>query len=164
MKLIFVCHGNICRSTMAEFVMLNLVKKANLSAQISVISRATSREEIGNDTHFKTKAILKKYQIPFFPRQARQISAQEFANSDMILCMDAMNFRNLERMFGKSEKIFFLRDFSEICAPNLPLNSANSRHLEIADPYYTDDFETTYAQISLACENLVEILKANFSS
>jgi len=149
-KICFVCHGNICRSTMAEFVMKNLVRNANLISHFDIFSRATSREEIGNDTHYKTKEILRKYNIPFAARAAKQITKDEFNTSDFIICMDRLNLRNLNSMFGKSDKIYFMMDFVDL---------KNRYKIEIDDPYYTGDFETTYAQINLACNRLFEHIK-----
>lgn len=153
MKLIFVCHGNICRSTMAEFVMKDLVKKANLDDKISIISRATSTEEIGSDTHYGTKAILRANGIAFTTRAAKQITMDEFRDADYIVCMDGQNLKNLVRMFGESEKFYFLLDFTD----ENPHNPKS--HKFIADPYYTGDFETTFDEVLAGCKGLLNFIK-----
>lgn len=96
----FVCHGNICRSPMAEFVFKDLVTKANLNEYFKIDSTATSREEIGNDTHHGTKSKLRALNIPFTPRAARQVTKADYNSADYLIIMDENNRRNLSRVIG----------------------------------------------------------------
>ena len=97
-KLLFVCHGNICRSTMAEFVMKDLVHKAGLDDAFTIDSAACRRDEIGSDTHWGTKQKLCEMGVPFTPRHARQITSADYAKYDKIIGMDGENMRDLERL------------------------------------------------------------------
>ena len=99
-KILFVCHGNICRSTMAEFYMKHIVNEAGLSDSIYVESAATSREEIGNDTHYGTKEKLDEMGIPYTRRKARQVTVDDYDNFDYLVIMDENNARNLKRIIG----------------------------------------------------------------
>ena len=99
-KILFICHGNICRSTMAEFYMKHIVDKAGLSDSIYVESAATSREEIGNDTHYGTKQKLDEMGIPYTRRKARQVTIDDYHNFDYLVIMDENNGRNLKRIIG----------------------------------------------------------------
>lgn len=142
-KILFVCHGNICRSPMAEFVFAHLASKKGLEFQIS--SAATSTEEIGHDTHPGTKKELARHEIPFLPRRARQIKASDYADFDMIIGMDSANIANLKRFFGDDKKIFKLLSFC-------------GQDGDVADPWYTGDFEKTYEDILRGCNGLLEKL------
>ena len=99
-KILFICHGNICRSTMAEFYMKHIVDKAGLSDSIYVESAATSREEIGNDIHYGTKQKLDEMGIPYTRRKARQVTIDYYHNFDYLVIMDENNGRNLKRIIG----------------------------------------------------------------
>ena len=99
-KILFICHGNICRSTMAEFYMKHIVDKAGLSDSIYVESAATSREEIGNDIHYGTKQKLDEMGIPYTRRKARQVTVEDYHNFDYLVIMDENNGRNLKRIIG----------------------------------------------------------------
>ena len=99
-KVLFICHGNICRSTMAEFYMKHIIAKAGLSDSIYVESVATSREEIGNDTHYGTKAKLDEMGIPYTRRKARQVTVDDYHNFDYLIIMDENNAQNLRRIIG----------------------------------------------------------------
>ncbi len=147
-NIMFVCHGNICRSTMAEFVFKDMVDKRNLAHKFNIASSATSREEIGNDTHRGTKNKLKEMNIPFSPRKAIQITKADYDKYDYILCMDGNNIRNISRIIpnDKDGKIKLLLDFSD-----------NPR--SIADPWYTGNFDETYDDILEGCECLLNHLK-----
>ena len=145
MKLLFICHGNICRSPMAEFVMKDLVQKAHCSNEFVIDSAAVSREEIGNGIHWGTKEILNKYHIPYTNHRARQITVQDAEFYDLILCMDQSNIRYALRIIGPkyAQKVKMLLDRN------------------IADPWYTGDFESTYNDIMLGLNAFIEYLKDN---
>ncbi len=147
MKIMFVCHGNICRSPMAEFVMADMVKRAGLDRDICVASAATSTEEIGNDIHHGTKRILDKYGIPYRRREATQLTRLDYEKYDLIVGMDSANVRNMHRLFGGDPdgKIIKLLD---------GIDGA-----DVADPWYTGNFEITYRDICRGCSVLLEKYK-----
>ncbi len=144
-KILMVCHGNICRSTMAEFVMKKLISDDHLDWEIA--SAATSREEIGNDTHYGTKAKLREMNIPFAPRKARQITQKDYEYYDFLIGMDRHNLINMKRFYGgdPKKKICLLLDFSD-------------RPRDIADPWYTGNFDTTYDDVLEGCTALIRHL------
>ena len=146
-KIMFVCHGNICRSPMAEFVFLDMVKKRGLDAVLSAKSSATSTEEIGNDVHRGTKAILTKYNIPFNRREATQLTRSDYGKYDLFVGMDSANIRNMHRIFGSDPdgKILKLLDLTD-------------RGGDVADPWYTGNFEATYRDVTEGCEALINYL------
>lgn len=148
-KIMFVCHGNICRSPMAEFVMKDIVRKNGLSDKIYVESSATSREEIGNDIHYGTKRKLTEMGIPFEKRGARQITKKDYEDFDYIILMDSYNVRNLKRIIPEDNKnkVFKLLDFSK------------RKGEDIADPWYTGNFDETYNDVIVGCEGLLLKLK-----
>ena len=148
-KIMFVCHGNICRSPMAEFVFLDMIKRRGLSDRITAASSATSTEEIGNDTHRGTKAILTKYGIPFSHREATQLTRQDYAKYDLFVGMDSYNIRNMLRIFGSDPdgKVVKLLDLTD-------------RGGDVADPWYTGNFEATYRDVTEGCKALVDRLVA----
>lgn len=150
-NILFVCHGNICRSPMAEFVMKNLIQTANLSG-IFVDSKATSREEIGNPPHHKTIAKLNQNNIPFSSHKSTQITPQDYDKFDYILCMDEANIANSLRIFGSDpqNKIRLLLSFT-------------GKNANIADPYYTGNFDQTYDDILASCTAFIDILKQKTS-
>ncbi|MBQ8378787.1 MAG: low molecular weight phosphotyrosine protein phosphatase [Oscillospiraceae bacterium] len=150
LKLLFVCHGNICRSPMAEFVMKDIVRKNGLSDEIYVESCATSTEEIGNDIHYGTKRKLTEMGIPFEKRGARQITKKDYENFDYIILMDSYNVRNLKRIIpdDTKNKVFKLLDFSE------------RKGEDIADPWYTGNFDETYNDVLEGCNGLLLKLKS----
>ena len=146
-KIMFVCHGNICRSPMAEFYMKHIVEKAGLENEIFVASSATSLEEIGNDTHYGTKAILDKYNIPYTRRKAVRFTYEDYENYDFILLMDKNNLRNIKYIVpsDKYEKIELLLEYA----------GDNS---SISDPWYTGNFEENYRDVSAGCNALFKKL------
>ena len=135
-KVLFICHGNICRSTMAESVMTHLIKENNLQSTISVDSAATSTEEIGNPPHHGTVRKLKEVGIPVVPHRARQMKKQDYAEYDYLIGMDDWNIRNMNRIAGgdPEHKIRKLLEFA-----------GSTR--DIADPWYTGNFDATYADV-----------------
>lgn len=144
-KIMFVCHGNICRSTMAESVFQYMIEKARKQGEVLVSSSGTSREEIGNPVHNGTQEILKKHKIPVIPHTARQITIQDMEAYDLLICMDERNVSNLMRMSPSRyhDKIKKL------------LSYAGSNR-DIADPWYSGDFETTFQDVWKGCLHLLE--------
>lgn len=180
MKLLFVCHGNICRSPMAQSVMQNFINQSGLDARVSVDSAATHADEIGSPPYYETQRVLKEQKVPLVAHRAVQVAPADYERYDLILCMDDENMRSLGRMFrGKDMvKVKFLLEFAEgdfksHTAQNskgsakqtgLNLKDAGSnltdpRRLQIADPYYTRDFERCYADIKRGCEGLLRRIK-----
>ena len=148
-KVLFVCHGNICRSPMAEFVMKDLVEKYGLSAEFEIASAATSREEIGNPIHYGTKRKLDEVGIKNYgKKRARQMTKEDYKNYDYLIGMDQYTIRNMLRILGSDpdKKVWRLLEFSH-----------NPR--DIADPWYTGDFEKTYEDVVEGCEGLFAYLK-----
>ncbi|MGN0771955.1 MAG: low molecular weight protein-tyrosine-phosphatase [Christensenellales bacterium] len=142
-KIMFVCHGNICRSPMAEFVTKNKLKERNIQAVVE--SSATSTEEIGNAVHYGTKKILDSLGIDCSGKRARQFSYADYQKFDYIVGMDEYNVRNLRRMtgadpLGKVSKLLQWADSDD----------------DVADPWYTGDFEKTYQDIELGCTALLD--------
>ena len=148
-KILFVCHGNICRSPMAEFVMKDMVRKAGMEHRIQVDSKACRRDEIGSDTHYGTKNKLREVGIPFTSRKALQITLSDYENYDLIIGMDGENLRDLHRLTqgDPKEKVHLLLDFA-------------GEHRDVADPWYTDDFDATYRDVRKGCEALLKKLNA----
>lgn len=144
-RIMFVCHGNICRSPMAEYVFLDMVKKRGLSDRMTAASSATSTEEIGNDIHRGTKRILDKYGIAYSRREATQLTRLDYGKYDLFVGMDSYNIRNMHRIFGTDpdRKIVKLLDFTD-------------RAGDVADPWYTGDFEATYRDVTDGCKALIE--------
>ena len=138
-KILFVCHGNICRSPMAEFVMKDLAAKAGRSGEFKIASAAVSREEIGNPVYPPARRELAKHGIRCDGHAAHQITHAELDEYDMIYYMDASNARYLRRLFGEN---------AAKCQPLL------SR--DVADPWYTGDFQTTWEDIMEGCQRILE--------
>lgn len=148
-KILFICHGNICRSPMAEFVMKDLVKKADLADKFYIESAATSTEELGNTVYPPVRRLLEAHDIDCSGKTARQVQRKEYNSWDMIIAMDHANMRNLLRIFGGDpvSKIHMLLDYT--CHPG-----------EVADPWYNDDFETCYADVYEGCAGLLDSLNS----
>ena len=144
-KILFVCHGNICRSTMAEFVMKHLVKQAGLESEFCIQSAAAHRDELGSDTHYGTKAKLREMGIPFTPRRAVLLKREDYEKYDYIIGMDRENMRDIPRITGGDPdgKISKLLSFA-----------GESR--DVADPWYTGDFTATYQDVLKGCQALLK--------
>lgn len=148
-KILFVCHGNICRSPMAEFVMKDLVQKAGLAQDFQIDSAATSCEELGNPVYPPVRRLLNTHGIDCSAKTARQICRRDYDAYDMLVGMDSENFRNMHRMCGgdKVHKIHLLMDFT-------------SRPGSVADPWYTGDFTTTWQDVQEGCQGLLAYVTA----
>ncbi len=146
-RVLFVCHGNICRSPMAEYVLKDMVKKLGVESQFYIDSAATSTEEIGNRVHYGTRRKLAEVGIPCGSHRARQMTRQDYDAYDYIIGMDSANIRNIGRIVGfdKDNKIYRLLDFTD-----------NPR--DIADPWYTGKFDKTYEDVMEGCEGLLKHL------
>lgn len=144
---LFVCHGNICRSPMAMFIFRELVRRAGRENDIRTFSRATSTEEIGNGLYPEALNELRRRKIPVGPHAAMRMTLEDYRKSDLVFGMDNANIRNLKRMTGgdPENKVRRLRD--ESAHPG-----------EVGDPWYTGDFETAYRQIYEGCEALLHCL------
>lgn len=146
-KICFVCLGNICRSPMAEFIFKNLVKKENLANKFFITSKGTSNEEQGNYMHPKAIKELEKHQIPYTSHYATQITRDDYEKYDYFICMDTYNYHNLNRIFKNNKnKIHKLLEFSDI-------------DKDIADPWYTGNFDLTYIEIEEGLKNFLKYLK-----
>ena len=143
-KILFVCHGNICRSPMAEFVMKWLVKEAGREGEFEIASAATSTEEIGNPVYPPARRKLVEHGIASDGKYARQITRRDYQYYDLIVGMDEWNLRNMRRMLGGDPegKICLLMDFTE-------------RPGEVADPWYTGDFEATWRDVLEGCRGIL---------
>ena len=146
-RILFLCHGNICRSPMAEFVMKDLAQKAGRAADFEIASAAVSTEELGNDIYPPAKRTLTAHGVPFARRVARQVTRADYAHFDAIVCMDRSNLRWLSRIIGedKAGKVSLLME-----------HAGESR--DVADPWYTGDFEATYRDVLRGCKALLEKL------
>ena len=147
LDILFICHGNICRSPLAEFVMKDLTERQGLAGKFQIASAATSREELGDDIHPGNRRVLGREGIPFSSRQARQITKSDYEAYDYIIAMDRANLRNLERLLGGDPegKFFLFLEFA-------------GEHRDIADPWYTGNFDETYRDIKQGCTALLEFL------
>lgn len=152
-RVLFVCHGNICRSTMAESVFTELVHQAGRSDEFVIGSAATSTEEIGNSPHYGTVAKLRQVGIPLVPHRARQVRANEYANWDLIIGMDSANMRNLRRIFEREPEAQ-----ADDCAKLIKLLSLTGSDRDVADPWYTGNFDATYEDVLAGCKALLKQL------
>lgn len=146
-RIMFVCLGNICRSPMAEFVFRDMVKKAGLEEYFDIASAATSTWELGNPPHHGTQAELKKHGISCSGKRAVRLKYSDYDEYDLFLGMDRENIRDMKRIFDGDPdgKIHLLKDYST--------------GGEVDDPWYSGDFQTTYEDVSLACEKLLEEIR-----
>lgn len=146
-KILFVCHGNICRSPMAEFVMKDLVKKAGQEDRFVIESAATSTEEIGNGVYPPARRKLAEHGIGCQGKTARQMTRSDYGRFDLLIGMDAWNIRNMRNICGgdPDEKIKMLMDFTR-------------RPGDVADPWYTGDFESTWRDVLEGCQALLDKL------
>ncbi len=144
-NIMFVCHGNICRSPMAEFVMKKYVREAGLENRFYIASAATSREEIGNPVYPPARRMLMQHGISCSGKKAVQMTAADYVRYDYIVIMDANNRRNLMRIIGSDPegKVSRLMDFTD-------------RPHDVADPWYTGDFELTYKDVDEGCRALLD--------
>lgn len=149
-KILFICHGNICRSPMCEFIMKYLVAERGLSSEFYIASAATSTEEIGSRVHHGTAAILDRLGIDYSEKCARQMTKKDYQDYDMLIGMDDWNMRNMNRIAGGDPegKLHLLMDFTD-------------RPGEVADPWYTRNFEVTYRDVMDGCEGLLAYLEEN---
>lgn len=146
--ILFICHGNICRSPMAEYIFKELCRKRGIT-DIHAESAAVSSEEIGNDIYPPAKAKLREKGIPFEKRSARQVFPGEYDSFDLFICMDGYNVRRLLHIFGSDprKKIHLLSDFTD--------NPGS----DVSDPWYTGDFETAFCDILKGCEGIISFFK-----
>ena len=150
-SILFVCHGNICRSPMAEFVMKDLVEKAGRAQDFHIESAATSDEEIGNAVYPPARRKLAEHGIGCEGKRARQMTASDYDRFDLLVCMDKWNLRNMEAICGGDPlgKFHILLDFTK-------------RPREVDDPWYTRDFEKTWQEIEHGCQCLLQYLSTDF--
>ena len=149
-RVLFVCHGNICRSPMAEFVMKHILEEQKIS-HIEVASAALHTDEIGSDTHWGTKQKLREEGVAFTHRAAWLLTKEKAKDYDLIIGMDRYNMADLERVLGKE-------DFSS--KARMMLSFAGRDGEEVADPWYTHDFNATYRDILEGCQALAEHLRS----
>ena len=148
-KIMFVCHGNICRSPMAEFVMKKMVRELGVEKDFLIRSSATSAEEIGNPIYPPARAELARQGVPFDKREAVQLERSDYSKYDLFVGMDAANVRNMHRIFGSDSvgKILRLLDLTD--TPR-----------DVRDPWYTDNFTETYNDVVNGCTSLLDYMKS----
>lgn len=148
-RILFVCLGNICRSPMAEYVMRDLVRQAGLEDQVQVASAATSREELGNPVYPPARRKLAEHGIACEGHAARQMTAADYDRFDLLIGMDQNNLRNMNRICGgdPQHKLRMLMDYTD-------------RPGEVADPWYTGDFERTWQDVLAGCQGLLAQLES----
>ena len=146
-KILFVCHGNICRSPMAEFVMKDMARRAGVGKAFFVASAATSAEEIGNPVYPPARRKLAEHGISCAGKTARQMTKRDYADFDLLVGMDGANLRNMRRICGGDPdgKIRLLLDCTD-------------RPRDVADPWYTGDFDATWEDVNEGCRALLDVL------
>ena len=146
-KVLFICHGNICRSTMCQSVLQYLVNKKGRANLFYIDSAATSREEIGNSPHYGTVRKLQQVGIPVIPHKAVQMTRQDYLDYDYLIGMDTANIRNMNAIVGGDSqgKIYKLLSFA-------------GEDRDVPDPWYTGDFDATYRDVIAGCEGFLEFL------
>ena len=146
-KILFVCHGNICRSPMCEFVMKDLVRRAGREGEIFVASAACRRDEIGANTYLGTREKLDEMGVPYEKRRAVQITRDDYDSYDLIVAMDMENMRDLDRLSGgdPKKKLHRLMEFA-------------GEERDVADPWYTGNFDVTYMDVLKGCKALLKSL------
>ena len=147
-KILFVCHGNICRSPLAEFVMKQMTSQAKVADNFEIASAATSSEEIGNPVYPPVRELLLKYNVPFTTHRARRMTRDDYEYYDLIVVMDKRNLSNIVRITGadEDEKIHLLLEF------------AGRPGAEVADPWYCGNFEQTWRDVNAGCRGLLDKL------
>lgn len=147
-RILFVCHGNICRSPMAEYVMKDMVRRAGLEDRFEISSAATSTEETGNGVYPPVRRLLEDAGISCGGHRARQMTVQDYRRYDLIVAMDRNNLRNIGRIIGEDTegKVHLLLDYTD-------------RPGDIADPWYTRDFDLTWRQVNSGCAALLKALE-----
>ena len=145
-RILFVCHGNICRSPMGEFILKDLVEKAGLADRFHIESAATSTEEIGNPVYPPARRKLAQHGIDCAGKTARQLTAADYGRFDLLLGMDRANIRNMTRICGGDPqgKIHLLMEY------------AGHPGREVADPWYTGDFDATWDDVLAGCQGLLK--------
>ena len=146
-KILFVCHGNICRSPMAEFVMKDMVKKRGLEDEFEIASAAVSAEELGNGVYPPARRKLAEHGISCAGKTAWQMSRADYERWDLLVCMDGSNLRRMQRICGGDSegKMSMLLDYTD-------------HPRDVADPWYTGDFEATWRDVNEGCEGLLRHL------
>lgn len=147
-KILFVCHGNICRSPMAEFVMKRMVEEENLSGKFEIASAATSTEELGNPVYPPARKIMAEHKISCAGKTSRQMNADDYDYYDYIVAMDTNNLRNMRRFVGTDphKKVSLLMEHTGVGR-------------DVKDPWYTGDFEATWDDVNAGCRALLKKLK-----
>lgn len=146
-RILFICHGNICRSPMAEMYFKDLVRRAGRESDFYIDSAATDYDEIGNSMHRGTRQVLESHSIPFTDHRARIVTKDDYENFDFLVIMDGENERHLKRIVGPDteNKVKYLMSFA-------------GQNRDVADPWYTGNFDETWSDISEGCQALIESL------
>ncbi len=149
-KIMFVCHGNICRSPMAEFLMKDLVEKQGESEKFLIKSSATSSEELGNPVHYGTRGVLDRLGISYKGKYAVKLTAKDYNEYDYFVGMDTANIKNMQRIFGgdPENKISLLLSYA-------------GENRDVADPWWTGNFEQTYRDVSVGVKAFYDTISKN---
>lgn len=168
-KILFICHGNICRSTMCQSVFADMVEQLGIAKQFEIDSAATSREEIGNQPHYGTVRKLRQEGIPLIPHAARQMTRDDYLYYDYLIGMDSENIRNMLRIAGGGDelgKIHKLMEFAEIDsdakgreAGGRSGRDSAQKARDVADPWYTGDFDATYRDVTEGLRGFLKYLE-----